>query len=41
MLLDGRKTLELTRQDKSAVISVPPTAPDSIATVMVLELSKP
>ena len=41
MLLDGRKTLELTRQDKSAVISVPPTAPDSIATVIVLELSKP
>jgi alpha-L-fucosidase len=40
MLLDGRQALELTQQDKTVVISVPTSAPDSIATVVVLELSK-
>jgi alpha-L-fucosidase len=37
VLLDGGQTLEVTRQDKSVVISLPPSAPDSIATVVVLD----
>jgi alpha-L-fucosidase len=40
MLLEGRQALELTRQDRSVLVSLPPSAPDAIATVVVLELAK-
>lgn len=40
MLLDGRQPLKFSQQDKSVVISVPATAPDKIASVVVLELGK-
>ena len=37
-LLAGQKPLALQRQDDTVLISVPPTAPDPVATVVVLEV---
>ncbi len=38
-LLQGRQPLEITRQDQAAVIALPQSAPDPIATVIALELA--
>jgi alpha-L-fucosidase len=37
-LLDGGKALTMTRQDSTAVISLPATAPDPVATVVALDV---
>ena len=38
MLLDGGKALSLTQKDGATVVAVPNSAPDAIATVVVLDV---
>ena len=40
VLLDGGQTLEVARQDNTVIISVPQSAPDAIATVVVLDTKR-
>lgn len=41
LLLAGRQPLEVTRQDQAAIIALPPSAPDPVASVVILEYAQP